>query len=119
MPLQSYLFRDDQRLQACLVHDPAHVTRGAQGAYVEKIQAALSSLDGLAIDPAELAAKRYGSSTASAALSFKTKRKIINYAYQMRLDDIVGRMTIAAMDRELVQRQEPSPNRLRVICMRY
>jgi peptidoglycan hydrolase-like protein with peptidoglycan-binding domain len=119
MPLQSYLFRDDERLQACLIHDPAHVTIGAQGEHVERVQAALSYLEGLAIDPVEMATKRYGPSTASAVLSFKRKRKIINYAYQTQPDDIVGRMTIAAMDRELVQRQEPSPNRLRAVCTRY
>jgi hypothetical protein len=38
-------------------------------------------------------------------LAFKKARHIINHAYQTQEDDIVGMMTIAAMDRELRDRQ--------------
>jgi hypothetical protein len=43
----------------------------------------------------------YGPSTAAAVLKFKKKRRIINTSYQQHEDDIVGRMTIKAMDDEL------------------
>lgn len=106
MPLQSNLFENDSALNACLVSDAAHVTLGAVGPHVAKIQAALTDLDGLSINSGELAAKRYGPSTASAVLAFKQKRKIINRAYQSEADNIVGKMTIAALDKELLAKQE-------------
>ena len=40
MPLQSKLFKDDQKLQACLVNDAAHVTRVTFAA-VESIRTGL------------------------------------------------------------------------------
>ena len=106
MPLKSYLFSRDKKLEACLVHDSGHVTLGATGVHVSKIQAALVDLDGATIDAGELSAKRYGPSTASAVLAYKQKRNIINRAYQTQADNIVGKMTIAAMDNELVKKQE-------------
>ncbi len=107
MALLSELLKHDPKLRACLVSDSAHVFEGAVGSHVAKIQTALLVLDGLAIDKGELAAKRYGPSTASAVLAFKTKRNIINRGYQTKPDRIVGKMTIAALDRELLQKQEP------------
>ena len=74
MPLQSPLFVDDARLNACLVRDSAHVTQGSSGPHVAKIQLALLMTDGLAVDPAEIDAESYGTSTASAVLAFKTTR---------------------------------------------
>lgn len=106
MPLKSNLFKDDQKLQACLVSDPAHVTPGTVGDHVAKIQKALAVLDDLEIDPAEIEAKRYGPSTAAAVLAFKKKRKIINYSYQTKEDNIVGKMTIAALDKEMLQHEQ-------------
>jgi hypothetical protein len=44
MALQSKLFRDDERLQACLVNNAAHVQRGASGDHVARIQQALRIL---------------------------------------------------------------------------
>jgi peptidoglycan hydrolase-like protein with peptidoglycan-binding domain len=105
MPLRSYLFSDSDRLDACLVQDQAHVKQGDSGDHVEKIQVALAFIDGLQIDGAELAAKSYGPSTAAAVLSYKSKRSIINPAYQATADDIVGKMTIAALDQDLIDRQ--------------
>jgi hypothetical protein len=107
MPLKSHLFRDDKALEACRTRDSAHVTIGAAGMHVAKIQAALLDLDGASIDAAEVSARRYGPSTAAAVLSYKRKRNIINRAYQTQADDIVGTMTIAAMDTELLSKQEP------------
>ena len=107
MPLVSFLLRDDKRLQATLVSDPAHVTPGSHGAFVRKIQVALEDLDGITIDPKEVTAKVYGPSTAAAVLAFKKKRAIINPAYQRSADNIVGKMTIAEIDKELVAKQVP------------
>src|SRR6476659_9549307 len=109
MGLQSNLFRGDPALEACLVSDPAHITPGAVGDHVAKIQTALIKLDGLNIDPSELSAKRYGPSTAAAVLSFKQKRRIINFSYQTQADNIVGKMTIAALDREILEKERDDP----------
>ena len=103
MGLTSQMFRGDQKLEACLVSDPAHITPGASGAHVAKLQTALMMLDGAKIEQQEMLSNKYGPSTASAVLAYKTKRHIINPAYQTRPDNIVGKMTIAALDREMLQ----------------
>lgn len=100
--LISSLLRDDTRLQACLVDDTAHLTPGAQGPPVAKVQMALLALDWLRIDSGEIRSQTYGPSTAAAVLSFKTRRGIINFSYQRTADNIVGKMTIAAIDSEMV-----------------
>ena len=82
MSLRSRLFSGDGKLEAAAISNPAHIVPGAVGQHVSKIQQALRLLDGDAIDPAELAAERYGPSTAKAVLSYKTKYGIINRAYQ-------------------------------------
>jgi peptidoglycan hydrolase-like protein with peptidoglycan-binding domain len=112
MALTSRAFAGDPRLEACLVDDSAHLTIGAQGEHVAKVQSAVIYLDGLDIDGAELRAGRYGPSTAAAVLKFKTARGIINRAYQQSADDIVGKMTIKALDDELVAAENAS---LRVV----
>jgi peptidoglycan hydrolase-like protein with peptidoglycan-binding domain len=121
VPLQSPLFKGDPKLEACLVHDSAHVTQGAVGDHVAKIQTALKILDDLNIDPAELSAKRYGPSTAAAVLSFKKKRRIINFSYQTHEDNIVGKMTIAALDKEMAPPPSPPPPvpRVKGTCWRW
>ena len=60
MALLSRLFRGDQKLEACLLHDVSHVTPNAVGEHVGKIQAALFIADGVDIDSKELSARRYG-----------------------------------------------------------
>ncbi len=105
MPLVSNLFKDNARLQACLTDDRAHLTQGATGEHVHLVQVALMDIDGLTIDDEELGTSRYGRSTASSVLSYKRKRKIINKAYQRTEDDIVGKMTIASLDKEMRARQ--------------
>jgi peptidoglycan hydrolase-like protein with peptidoglycan-binding domain len=106
MPLISYLFRDDQRLQATLVSDPAHITPGSSGAHVGKIQVALMDLDNAKIASGELKGKTYGPTTAQAVLAYKQARKIINFSYETAADNIVGKMTIAALDKEMAAKQE-------------
>jgi hypothetical protein len=56
MALQSKLFKQDAKLQACLLHDAAHVTPGARGDYVGKIQIALNALGDEVIDASEIKA---------------------------------------------------------------
>src|SRR5207342_3919648 len=79
----------------------AHYTRGQSGTHIADVQAVLNLLDDLSIDPAERSAQIYGPSTAAAVLAFKRKRRIINTMYQTKEDDIVGIMTITALDDEL------------------
>lgn len=97
MGLSSQLFRGDSKLEAAAISDPAHIVPGAHGDHVRKIQIALIQLDGAKIATDGF----YGPGTAAAVLAYKTKRNIINHAYQSRPDNIVGKMTIAAMDAEL------------------
>ena len=103
MALQSILFRGDPKLEACLHHDTSHIKQGASGWHVSKIQVAISILEGTDIDTREWTTRTYGASTAAAVLAFKQKRKIINYSYQTQADNIVGKMTIAALDKELAK----------------
>jgi peptidoglycan hydrolase-like protein with peptidoglycan-binding domain len=103
MALRSKLFSGEKRLQDCLTQDSAHVTPGSQGSYVQKIQTALLILDGVSVAAAELNSESYGPSTAQAVRQYKTKRAIINHSYQTTADDIVGKMTIARLDSEMVE----------------
>ena len=105
MPLISNLFKDNQRLQACLVSDPAHVTPESTGEHVRLIQFALLDIEDAPIAQTELDAQRYGPTTAAAVLAFKKKRNIINRAYQSSPDNVVGKMTINALDKAMYERQ--------------
>ena len=98
MALRSNLFRGDQKLEAAAARPAAHIVRGSRGDHVAKIQYALSVLAG---EPLKLDGD-YGSKTAAAVLSFKERRKIINKAYQTKPDEIVGVMTMAALDEEML-----------------
>src|SRR5216683_7055799 len=102
MALNSELFKNDPKLEACAVSNPAHVTKGSAGNHVAKIQTALIRLDDAIIDSGELKISLYGDSTAGAVLKYKQQRIIINRSYQTQADDIVGIMTIAKMDSEMV-----------------
>jgi peptidoglycan hydrolase-like protein with peptidoglycan-binding domain len=116
MSLQSQLFRSDPKLEGAASSNPDHVLPGAVGEHVAKIQQALILLDGAVIDPAELAAKRYGPSTANAVLAYKQKRKIINHSYQSQADNIVGIMTMAALDKEMRQREQTPTTAEIIVC---
>jgi hypothetical protein len=119
MPLTSQALSGDPRLEACLVQDNAHLTRGVKGEFVAKVQASLIFLDGLEIDEQELDSKTYGPSTAAAVLDYKTRRKIINFSYEQTADEIVGKMTIKSLDDELALAEGlPIPTVPHVICRR-
>lgn len=112
MALQSELFRGDPKLEAAAVSDPAHIVPGAAGDHVRKIQMALIRLDGATVAADGL----YGPETAAAVLAYKQKRKIVNRSYQTTADNIVGKMTIAELDKELSDLDRPKgPIQLRVI----
>jgi hypothetical protein len=118
MALQSHLFSGDRTLNACSVRDSAHIREGARGEAVEKIQAALTYLDNASIAAEELAKKHYGRTTAAAVLTYKQKRKIVNYAYETQADNMVGRMTINALDQDLISKQEKPVPRRQTVCRR-
>jgi len=103
MALKSSLFSADPRHLACQTRDSAHYLLGQSGTHIGDVQAALNVLDNLHIAPAEWDAHRYGKSTAAAVLAFKQKRKIVNRSYQTAEDDIVGKMTITALDEEMAR----------------
>lgn len=105
MPLQSQLFRGDQKLEAAAISDPAHIMPGAVGDHVRKIQQALIELDGATITPDG----QYGPKTAAAVLAYKRKRNIINPSYQTQADNIVGKMTMASLDVEILKRESVPP----------
>jgi peptidoglycan hydrolase-like protein with peptidoglycan-binding domain len=116
MRLTSNLFKDSRRLQSTLIADSAHVVPGEAGEHVERIQVAVMDLIDATIAQGELAARRYGPSTAAAVLAFKRARRIINHAYQSTADNIVGKMTIAALDKEMLDKQERTLPRPRGRC---
>jgi hypothetical protein len=58
MPLKSDLFMGDPKLEACAVSHPAHITPGAAGDHVAKIQIALRRLDRAVIDQGERSLKK-------------------------------------------------------------
>ena len=114
MPLTSRMFKGDPAFEAALVNDKAHITPGSTGNQVWKIQAALM----MVMDPPpriaanELGAKAkfYGSSTTAAVLRFKRDRQIINYTYEDDVDPIVGKMTVAQLDKELKKKEGDVPS---------
>jgi hypothetical protein len=116
MALRSLTLKDDPALQACLLHDKDHVVPGARGNHVAKIQKALLLLEKADIQPTEMQLRTYGPTTASSVLAYKTKREIINRSYQTKPDNIVGKMTIARLDEDLLEReQRVTPDRF--VCV--
>jgi hypothetical protein len=101
VPLKSKLFQSDLKLEAASRDNAAHIVPGATGEHVGKLQDALMLLEGVAIDPSEVKAKRYGASTANAVLAYKSKRDIVNRSYQRTADNIVGIMTMARLDQDI------------------
>jgi hypothetical protein len=109
--LFSRTFSGNQRLSRCAVEHPAHVTPGCKGEFVTLIQRAVTAIDGTEIDRGELESATYGPSTAAAVLKFKTNRNIINPGYQTKPDNIVGIMTIRALDKEMLPLEMSSKGR--------
>jgi hypothetical protein len=106
--LRSKLFRGDPKLLAALNNDASHITLGASGDHVKKIQKALLTL--LRKPPVNIAQNEmsdglYGSTTAAAVLRYKTEKNIVNKAYQTRPDDIVGKMTMKSLDESIREAQ--------------
>ena len=118
--LRSKLFHGDPKLEAAAVSDPAHVLLGATGPHVGKIQLALILLDAAVIADSELDSLTYGDSTARAVLAYKRKRNIVNRSYQTQADNIVGKMTMASLDGEMVKKEPlaSEPTRIFVNCPR-
>jgi len=106
MPLISKLFRGDPVFEACLVKDAAHIVPGSAGPHVSCIQYALIVLDRYRPAKAEIDRAYYGPTTAAGVLAFKRRRRIINASYQSTADNIVGRMTIAALDAEMARAEQ-------------
>ncbi|MEE4377861.1 MAG: hypothetical protein V2J55_10175 [Candidatus Competibacteraceae bacterium] len=112
--LRSDLFKDDSKLEECANIPLKHLKVGTTpGAHIAKIHAALERLrpSGPVISADEKRSMAYGSSTAAAVLNYKAFHvpPIINFSYQKRPDNIVGRMTIRAMDEELFGAPAPTP----------
>jgi hypothetical protein len=103
--LVSRLFRNSDALQQCAVLDQAHLTPGSSGDAVALVQRALVVIEQADISETEISAKYYGDTTAREVLKYKTKRKIINPSYQTTPDNIVGKMTIASLDQDMVRRE--------------
>ena len=82
---------------------------GTRGPHVIKVQKALVLLDGAQIRGGEVPEGLYGPFTTKAVLAYKTKRGIVNPAYQKTADNIVGKMTMAALDREMAQAENRPP----------
>lgn len=113
MPLRSNLFRSDSAFQNCLVLDSAHVMTGASGPHVARIQQALNIVNRARIADQEIIDSSFGSSTADEVLRYKTDRAIINRSYQAKPDNVVGKMTIASLDEEMVRSES---HRVRDCC---
>lgn len=101
MALMSRLFAGVRELEACEVNDSAHLTPGVRGFHVRLVQTALVRLGFGGIQGLEYVQGVYGPTTAGAVLRYKTSRQIINYSYQRSPDNIVGKMTIVALDKEM------------------
>lgn len=107
MPLRSKHFTQparNNRLEQCLVSDPAHVTRGSSGDHVVLIQEALNKLRRLPNGEGFRLAVTgtYDAPTADAVLTYKERRDIVARPRQGKADNVVGKMTIAALDDDML-----------------
>lgn len=127
--LQSELFKDIDRLQACAEQNAAHVmlkTPRERGPHVRAIQQALTDLDRATIRAAESSAQEYGEDTARAVVAYKEKRGIRRPGQRVA-DNIVGIGTIQKMDEEwLITKQhrgrlvaDTTETRKQDICMSF
>jgi len=115
MPLSSDHFKNNQRLQRCLVDDSARVfikLPPERGPHVSLIQEALFILLNNVNLGDELGREEYGPKTAAALLRYKETHTppIINPAYQNRVDNIVGKMTIRYLDEDMQKKSGKKPS---------
>ncbi|QOZ09359.1 hypothetical protein XH96_18830 [Bradyrhizobium sp. CCBAU 51765] len=102
--LVSKQFKDNQKLQRCLLSPADHVLPGSRGEHVGLIQEALTKLGMGVIGASEISTELYGQSTQQAVLRYKgPPRNIINTDYQRTPDNIVGQMTIDRLDADMVE----------------
>ncbi len=108
----SALFSGCTRIQSASEIDAAHIAVGDRGEWVARVQTALNWLEGssIAVDGV------FGEQTKAAILAFKTKRRIINAAYQTSADAIVGKRTVKALDEEVADK-ERNKNSVIVTCI--
>lgn len=112
MALRSRLFQGDPKLEAAAVSHPAHIAPGAAGDHVKKIQFAVARLNGLPLDQDGI----YGPKTSAAVLQFKKARDIVNRSYQSQADNIVGIMTIKALDDEMFELEQARGHVREITC---
>jgi hypothetical protein len=111
--LNSQLFKGDTALNSCLTNDSAHLLNKQPpmiGPHIAKVQDALFLLmhdSPIAFE--EIRDKRYGPSTAAVVKQYKVKFSIINRTYQQSPDDIVGKMTIEKMDKDMTALEATFP----------
>jgi peptidoglycan hydrolase-like protein with peptidoglycan-binding domain len=103
MILRCKLFIGDLALEAVATSNSAHILPGVSGNHVAKIQRALNVLDKAKLIEDGI----YGPATSAAVIGYKEKRGIINRSYQSQADNIVGVMTIRAIDEEMLTRLDP------------
>jgi hypothetical protein len=121
MPLTSELFKNNKQLQKCLISDPDHIVaneppirRGVndKGEHVALIHKALRQVMPNVSFGLEEATETYGPKTAEVVRQFKAMQDppILNKSLQQKVpDNIVGKLTIAALDREVQKKKPPPP----------
>jgi hypothetical protein len=105
--LFSARFSGYQALQACANEDAAHLTEALVGQelpHVTEVQQALIDL-GCTVDGG--ADGHYGAHTGDAVAEFKTARGLFNAGGQ--IDRVVGKLTIAALDSDIDEYDDPPP----------
>jgi hypothetical protein len=116
--LRSKHFKDNQKLQICLVDHAHHVVPGSRGEHVGLIQKALVILGAGIISGDEIRNQFYGNTTVRSVHVFKgPPRNIINRTYQNAPDDIVGMMTIERLDKEMFDFENRPPEPLELFSL--
>ena len=97
------------KLNSCLLSDPAHITPGQRGDHVKVIQKALTAvrqrMPGLGLPEIRDTEGEYGRDTTAAVLKYKTINGIVRSGHP--LDSIVGRMTLTRLDDDLMSSLPP------------
>lgn len=110
MPLSSQLLKGDVALEAAALYDSSHILPGSSGQAVVKIQQALNLLEQAGLTPDG----KFGPGTAAAVLAFKKKRGLIRNDVAGGWTAIVGKGTVAALDRELAEIENRGEGRVKL-----